>query len=960
LEQLGAVAGKQYDGDGLSVAATPDGARLRCVFQRLEGEATFQGLWLTSTFTNLTDRFRVEAVGLGRKVRPESSNRQPFTSDIELPEDGVVGVEGQKVRFIRPGLVEEYSVSMDGVRQDYIVTQRPAGAGELVLNLGVTGANVEKATYGARLLLTNSGRGIAYSRLRAADAAGKSLPARMDVWSTGADTRILVSVNDTGAVYPVRIDPTFSDANWISMGGVPGVDGGVYAAVVDGLGNLYIGGSFSHAGTVAANGVARWNGSEWSALGAGMNGTVWALTISGGTLYAGGDFTTADGSTVHNIAQWSGSAWLPLGSGMNGPVWALAVSGKLYAGGSFSRAGSNAVSSLVQWDGVHWSGVGDASPGFVYALAVSGTKLYAAGSIQISTNFQDVVGVAQYDGTNWSRLGNGGLFGTPLALAASGGTLYVGGEFTQYEGTNSDGSPDVVILNYIGKWDGSTWSGLGSGMSDRVQSLAVAGGVVYAGGQFTAAGGAPANYIAQWNNGLWSAMDVGAGGNVQALVASGGVLFAGGGFTSVGGTPAGCIAQWNGGNWSALGSGLLGSVEALAVSGGTLYAGGFFGVAGTNGAKYIAQWNGSGWSALGTGVNGEVAALAASGGKLYAGGAFTTAGSNTANHIAQWNGGGWSALGPGMNGNVLALAAAGNTLYAGGAFTTAGTNTAGCIARWNGTNWSALGSGVNSNVLALTLSGNTLYAGGAFTMADTNTAECIAQWNGTNWSGLGSGMGATNCYVAALAAAGGTLYAGGHFATAGGNAATNIAQWNGTNWLALGTGMTGIEFPPYLTVSVNALAVSGGTLYAGGSFRGAGGIGATNIAQWDGGNWSALGSGVNSEVQSLAVSGGSLYVGGIFTSAGTNVSSCIADAIIGGAPVGLAIITKTPAFGFTNGFFGFDVSGPSGSNVVIQAGTNLQTWIPLKTNLLNGGMFHFSDPQTATKRRRFYRAQLLP
>ena len=25
-------------------------------------------------------------------------------------------------------------------------------------------------------------------------------------------------VNDAGAVYPVRIDPTFSDANWISMG----------------------------------------------------------------------------------------------------------------------------------------------------------------------------------------------------------------------------------------------------------------------------------------------------------------------------------------------------------------------------------------------------------------------------------------------------------------------------------------------------------------------------------------------------------------------------------------------------------------------------------------------------------------------------------------------------------------------------------------------------------------------
>jgi hypothetical protein len=35
MDQIGAVAGKQYSGDGLSIVATPDGARLRCVFQKL-------------------------------------------------------------------------------------------------------------------------------------------------------------------------------------------------------------------------------------------------------------------------------------------------------------------------------------------------------------------------------------------------------------------------------------------------------------------------------------------------------------------------------------------------------------------------------------------------------------------------------------------------------------------------------------------------------------------------------------------------------------------------------------------------------------------------------------------------------------------------------------------------------------------------------------------------------------
>ena len=36
-----------------------------------------------------------------------------------------------------------------------------------------------------------------------------------------------------------------SDANWVSMGGIPGVDGQVNAVAVDGSGNLYIGGRFS-------------------------------------------------------------------------------------------------------------------------------------------------------------------------------------------------------------------------------------------------------------------------------------------------------------------------------------------------------------------------------------------------------------------------------------------------------------------------------------------------------------------------------------------------------------------------------------------------------------------------------------------------------------------------------------------------------------------------------------------
>jgi len=70
--QLGAKAGADYKGDGLAVMATADGARLRCAFQRLEGEATREGLWLTSTVIppsgTVSDRFRVVAADVRRHL----------------------------------------------------------------------------------------------------------------------------------------------------------------------------------------------------------------------------------------------------------------------------------------------------------------------------------------------------------------------------------------------------------------------------------------------------------------------------------------------------------------------------------------------------------------------------------------------------------------------------------------------------------------------------------------------------------------------------------------------------------------------------------------------------------------------------------------------------------------------------------------------------------------------------
>jgi hypothetical protein len=119
---------------------------------------------------------------------------------------------------------------------------------------------------------------------------------------------------------------------------------------------------------------------------------------------------------------------------------------------------------------------------------------------------------------------------------------------------------------------------------------------------------------------------------------------------------------------------------------------------------------------------------------------------------------------------------------------------------------------------------------------------------------------------------------------------------------------------------------------------------------------------MNNEVLVLAMSGGALYAGGAFTTAGTNVSVYAAEAKLGAStPITpLFIVTTNGLFGFNHGQFRFTVTGPVGSNAVVQASTNLETWIPLVTNLLNLGSFNFTDILATNYRARFYRAELSP
>src|ERR1044071_3239632 len=103
----------------------------------------------------------------------------------------------------------------------------------------------------------------------------------------------------------------FTDKDWVSLGASPGTVGQVNALASDtNRGLLYVAGQFHYAGNRVANNIALWDGTNGGALGEGVNGTVYAVTVdAAGNVYAGGQFTQAGTVGATNIAKWNGTTW---------------------------------------------------------------------------------------------------------------------------------------------------------------------------------------------------------------------------------------------------------------------------------------------------------------------------------------------------------------------------------------------------------------------------------------------------------------------------------------------------------------------------------------------------------------------------------------------------------------------------------------------------------------------------
>ncbi len=364
-----------------------------------------------------------------------------------------------------------------------------------------------------------------------------------------------------------------------------------------------------------------------------------ALTALGGTLYAGGSFTTVSGAQRGDLAAFDAATGALLGWNPNGDgdVQALANDGQsVVAGGQLNSVGGVNHSYLAAIDTATGkaTGLDLGLDGSVTAIASGGQTLFIAGGFaHVQGQFRDFLaefnpGAGQV--TSWQPQGEF-ADNTPEALAVSTGTVYVGGEFSSYITPRGTVSRRALAAFSRGTGKLTSWNPSADG---PVFTLALAGGLVYAGGLFEHIGFTPRNGVAaitaQGRATSWNA-NVNLTGQVNALQVAGNTVYLGGSFDTVAGQPRVDLAAVTTSSgallpWAPNTTAPFGTVQTLAAGGNTVYVGGnFLQLQGHIGLAAFTADTGT-LTPFRADINpgGEIATLAvAPDGTLYAGGGFT-------------------------------------------------------------------------------------------------------------------------------------------------------------------------------------------------------------------------------------------------------------------------------------------------------------------------------------------------
>lgn len=462
------------------------------------------------------------------------------------------------------------------------------------------------------------------------------------------------------------------------------------------------------------------------------------------------------------------------------------------------------------------------------------------GGFSSSSDYQDISGVAVWDGVDWRAIGHG-LNGRGRAFVKwdpdGDGPLkerlVATGAFTM-----SGATP----VNRVAQWDGSVWQPIGAGFADNDGASLVVWdhdadpstpARLVAGGFFTWSGTTMVNRIAVWDGESWHPLGDGFGATVRAVVAwnddddpaTSARLVAAGDFTTSGAETINRIAMWDGSAWQSLGTGFSAAARALTVwdPDGTgperslLIAGGSFATAGGTAVNQIAAWNGAEWRALSTGVSSTGASpsvggllswdhdeSAATPDMLLARGVFDMAGGQPASGIAAWDSSAWGPVGTGLAGITFSLAYMTTWDPDGPGPRNSELVTGPGVLRWNGVRWDSFStrlvrSSSDGQANALTAwdpdgSGpepRQVVAGGGFTSAGSVAARFVARWDGAEWNAIGAGPPGSTIGIDTVRTA--TVWdpdGSGPEAerlVVGGSLIGSVSMWSGEAWNSVGT-----------------------------------------------------------------------------------------------------------------------------------------------------------------------------
>lgn len=632
---------------------------------------------------------------------------------------------------------------------------------------------------------------------------------------------------------------------------MPGPSGRVTALGNLPNGDLVAAGWFLEAGAITANRVARWDGSQWHAFGAGVNNAVFDMVIApNGDVYVAGEFTSAGGVPANRVARWDGSSWSALGQGLDGIVTCLELlpNGDLLAGGGFRASGSTSTRMLARWDGASWSQVGSGLVGAnVRSItALPGGGFAVCGWIDFAGGLP-VARIAIWDGANWSGIpGLQSSAVTRVAVAANG-DLAMAGSFLL-----SGGGTATIVT-----WDGTTVQGVAGGVTPngpgggRHLSSASNGDLVVV-----------TNTVWRWDGVGWTSLGGEIGIETFALLERpNGEWLVGGGRNQQLTPYARSLQLFDGTSWQDLSAPALVVRAFDASSAGELYAG----LVSAEGDSAVQRWNGAQWQPVGPAIEGVASDITVvEGGDLLVSGFFPAQTGGGSEPLLRWDGLQWTPIWNWLPGSPSVVAASPDaTLFAGL------SNLNGpAVVSFDGNQWSEVGTGVTGRVFGLAFFANGDLVVGVYPSSASQSATCL-RWDGVSWSAFGPDLPALPDVARKLVArADGRVVVSMEIPNVGGR----VLVGDGSSWTQLG----GV----FDNLVDDLVTMPSGDVVAAGRFEQIGGAAIAGLARWDGSAWSAVADAANGPISRVGVTGnGELHVAGEFTRLGTQLSAGIGRAV---------------------------------------------------------------------------------